>query len=467
VLRLTAGELAEIMGGTLIKGEADTKIKGIMAKCARVQPGFLYFDVVGGKGGNENILTALENGAASFVISKHKKQLPFEDPNIPVISAPRVWDAFWAVVKYYRDQYDIPVVGVTGTSGKTTTKEMITAVFRQRWKVLKTVGNMNLPDFVPSHLLRLHYGYQAAVFEMGMNRPGHIAKQARIIRPQVGVITHIGAGHVEHLGSLEKVIEEKAGIIEGIPENGYLVLNADDINTGKVDISGFKGRVIYYGLDNKADYMARDIIHRGRWTTFNVLIDGQNYRFSIPALGRHNVYNALAAIAVARIYDFEPEMIKKGLTRYLKPKMRLQFVKGRNNCVLINDSYNANPDSMMAGLEVLSGCKEGRTKVAVLGNMLEQGRETVINHRRVGQKAAQLKIDWLVTVGALAREIASGAAMTSKDMKIWSFRLKQQAIKFLKNNLPPESVVFVKGSRGAYMERVVRELRDREGEITR
>jgi len=456
---VTADKLAKVMNGKIIRGEPNVKIKGIMARCKRVVPGLLYFDVKGGSGGNENIIEAVKNGAIGVVISRHKKNIPIDDDSFLVISVPKVWDAFWAAVGFYREMYDVPVVGVTGTSGKTTTKEMIASIFKQRWKVLKTTGNLNLPEFVPSHIMRLRYGYEAAVFEIGMNRPGQISKQARVIKPKVGVITHIGTGHVEHLGSYENVILEKAGIMEGIPDDGYLVLNADDPGTMKIDTSGFKGKIIYYGLKNKADFKARNITYKERRISFNVLYNGKGEKFEIRALGEHNVYNALAAIAVAHIYGFDAESVKKGLAKYRKPPMRLQIVKGINDSILINDTYNANPDSVMAGLEVLASFARDKTKIAVLGNMLEQGKYAVENHRKVGRKVAKLKVNWLVTVGALAKEIANGAARSSDEIKIWSFRLKKQAIKFLKDNLPKNAVVLVKGSRGSYMERVVKELK--------
>lgn len=457
---LTAGKLCTVIGGKLINGNPEVKVKGIMSKCDSVIPGLSYFDVKGGKGGDRNILEAIKNGAVAIVISKHKKVLPFEDKEFPVISVPKLWEAFWKAVTYYRNLCDIPVVGVTGTSGKTTTKEMLSSIFSRRWRVLKTLGNLNLPDFVPSHIMRLRYGYQAAVFEIGMNRPGQIAKQARIIQPKVGVITHIGTGHIEHLGSYENVILEKSGIIQGIPDDGFLVLNVDDPATGKIDISGFKGRIIYYGLKNQADFMAEKIEYKDEGTFFTALINGIPNRFFIPTFGQHNVYNALAAIAVARVYDFDIKTIRLGLGSYRKPHMRLQIVKGIRNCKLINDTYNANPDSMMAGLEVLATLAKGRTSVAVLGNMLEQGTFAIENHRRVGEKAADLKVDWLITVGTLAKEIAKGATAKSKDMKIWSFRLKSQAIPFLRKSLPEESVILIKGSRGSYMERLVKELKE-------
>ncbi len=457
---VTAEKLCKVIDGNWVRGDKSTKIKGIISRCVDAKPGHIYFDVRGGKGGDLNILEALKNGASAIVISKHKKQVPFEDKKIPVIAVTKVWEAFWSIVKFYREMYNIPVVGVTGTSGKTTTTAMISAIFRRRWKVLKTIGNLNLPPFVPPQIMRLKRGYQAAVFEIGMNRPGQVSKQSRVIQPKIGVITHIGTGHIEHLGSYENVILEKSGIMEGIPSDGCLVLNSDDNATARIDLTGFKGKVVYYGLDKPAKYMARDIQVQDKGTSFKVKIDGKMHSFFIPTFGKHNVYNALAAIAVARYYNFDVEEISRGLARFRKPRMRLQIVKGVNNTVLINDTYNANPDSIMAGLEVLTSLAKGRNSVAVLGNMLEQGEFSVQNHRKVGEKAEQLKINWLVTVGTLAKEIAHG--VKSKDMFIRSFNWTKQAVKFLRENLPENSVVLVKGSRGARMEWVVRGLMERD-----
>lgn len=457
---IPALKFCEIMEGSLVRGDANLPLKGIMSRCLSVKPGLIYFDIVGGKPGNENILEAISRGASGIVVSRHKKTLPFEDPDIPVIAVPKVGEAFWKAVKYYRDLQDIPIVGVTGTSGKTTTKEMLASIFRLRWKTLKTTGNLNLPHYVPPHIMRLNYGYEAAVFEIGMNRPGHISKQSRVIQPRVGIITHIGEGHVEHLGSFENVIKEKAGIIEGIPDDGFLLLNADDPNTEKIDYSGFKGKVLYYGQKNKAHFNAGNITFDKRGTSFTARIHGQEHGFFIPTFGEHNVSNALAAIAAACLLDFDVNMIRKGLAKYRKPAMRLQLLRGIRNSTLINDTYNANPGSMMAGLEVLSALSHGETGIAVLGNMLEQGKYAVENHRKVGKKAAELKIDWLVTVGRLAKQIAAGAALNSDRMKIWSFLLKKQAVEFLRETIPDSSVVLVKGSRGAYMEKVVRGLKN-------
>lgn len=454
---VTADNLCKAIGGTWVNGDPGLKLRGISCRCAVVKRGILYFDYQGGKGGDRNILDALKRGAVGVVISKFKKQLPFKDPNIVVISVPKVGEAFWAAVKHYRDMYNIPVVGVTGSSGKTTTTAMISSIFRRRWKVLKTMGNLNLPSFVPAQIMRLKWGYQAAVFEIGMNRPGQVSQQSRVVQPQVGIITHIGTGHIEHLGSFENVILEKSGIMEGIPENGCILLNADDPATKHIDLSGFKGKVACYGLNNKADYMARDIMFKDNGTYFMAQIDGKWHQFFIPTYGKHNVYNALAAIGAARFYNFDVKTIIRGLERFRKPYMRLQIVKGIKNCTLINDTYNANPDSIMAGLEVLSTLARNKKSVAVLGNMLEQGEFTVENHRKVGKKAEDLNIDWVVTVGTFAKEIANG--VQSKNIKKWSFNWIREAVRFLRENLPENSVVLVKGSRGAHMERLVKGLK--------
>lgn len=456
---VTAGKICEVVGGKWVSGPSDVKVKGIICKSISVRPGFLYFDVTGGKGGDKNILRALKHGAVAVVISKHKKSLPFANKDIAVFSVAKVWDAFWTTVKFYRDMCNIPVIGVTGTSGKTTTKEMITSIFRTRWRVLKTAGNLNLPHYVPSHIMRMKNGYQAAVFEIGMNRPGQISKQAKIIQPKVGIITHIGTGHIEYLGSYENVIKEKAGIIVGIPKDGYLILNADDPATKKIDVSHFKGKIIYYGIKNKANYMADHIEFTDRGTNFTAIMDGNRHKFFIPIFGKHNVYNALAAIAASRIFNFDIKSIRNGLKQYRKPYMRLQMMKGIRNTTIINDTYNANPDSMIAGLEVLSTLAKGKTSVAVLGNMLEQGEFAAKNHRLVGEKAAELGINWLVTVGRLAREIAIGASAKSTVIKTWSFRWKKDAIAFLRSNLPSGAVVLVKGSRGSYMEQIVKGIK--------
>lgn len=453
---VTAGKLCEVVGGKWISGNKITRVEGLICQCVKAKPGFIYFDVRGGKGGDRNILEALKNGASAVVISKYKKRVPFDDEKIPVIAVPKVWEAFWTAVKFYRDMYNIPVVGVTGTSGKTTTTEMISAIFRKRWKVLKTRGNLNLPPFVPAQIMRLKWGYQAAVFEVGMNRPGQISKQSRIIQPKVGIITHIGTGHIEHLGSYENVIKEKSGIMAGMPADGCLILNVDDRATEKINLSAFKGKVIYYGLVNHADFKAQDIQFSDDGTRFKVKIKDKLYDFFIPTYGKHNVYNALAAIAAARYYNFDVNIIKQGLAKFRRPHMRLQITKGLNNTVLINDTYNANPDSIMAGLEVLATLAKGRNTVAVIGNMLEQGKFTVQNHRKVGEKAEELKINWLITVGTLATEIANG--VKKKGMFIKSFNWTRQAVKFLRENLPKNSVVLVKGSRGAHMEWVVKGL---------
>lgn len=460
MLGMKVKTICEAVGGKLVQGEAGNRVLGVMARCAYIKPGYLYFDVVGGRGGDRNILEAKENGATTFVISKYKRKLPFDDPEMAVIAVPKVWGAFWKFVAFYRGQFKIPVIGVTGSSGKTTTKEMLAAILGQRWQVMKTRSNLNLPDFVPGHVFRIRKHHGAAVFEMGMNGPGQIAKQSRAVKPNIGIITHIGQGHVGAFNSKEEVIKEKSDIMAGIPEDGHLLLNADDPNTAKIDLADFKGQVHYFGLQNKAEITATDIRTNTGGTRFKAVAPGFREEFFIPTFGHHNVSNALAAILAARLTGVETGQIKKGLVRYRKPYMRLQVVNGIRQTLLINDTYNANPDSVIAGLDVLKLLSSGRKSVAVLGNMLEQGQYSVEAHRQVGKKAAALQLDLLITVGQSAREIARGAlqAGMAKE-KVFSFAWRPQAGLYLHKTLPDKAVVLFKGSRGVYLERVVKMLK--------
>jgi len=464
MLAMNIKTICNAVDGTMVQGDRELAISGIMSRWTHVKPGFLYFDVVGGPGGDRNMLQALEKGAVAFVISKYKKKLPFDDKEVPVIAVPKVWEAFWKFIAFYRDQFKIPIIGVTGTSGKTTTKEMLGSVLGQKWPVMKTRSNLNLPDFVPGHILRLRKSHGAAVFEIGMDGPGQIGKQSRVVKPNIGIITFIGQGHVGAFNNKDEVIKEKSDIMIGIPADGHLLLNADDPKTAKIDLSGFKGQVHYFGIKNKAGITACDIRNEDHGTRFRAEAPGLDEEFFIPTFGVHNVSNALAAILAARLAGVETGYIKKGLARYRKPAMRLQVVKGIRNTLLINDTYNANPESVIAGLDVLKLLGTGRKTVAVLGNMLEQGKYAGEAHRRVGKKAAGLKLDLLITVGVLAREIANGALQDGMDKeKVISFNKRLHAGQYLHKTLPERAVVLFKGSRGAYLENLVKVLKAPKG----
>ncbi len=462
MVSFAARQLLKPMSGKWIKGDQNTVISGFINKASKVKPGYMFFDVKGGKTGQRNISRAIENGAAAVVVAeKNYEQQLFEDDGVPaaVITVDDVWEAFWSVVKLFRELHHIPVVGVTGSSGKTTTTHMIASIFSRRWKIYKTKRNLNLPEYLPAQIMRLQNGYEAAVFEIGMHRRGQVGRQSSIIQPEVAVITNIGPAHVEYLGNLEQIILEKSDIIKGMPGHGCLVLNADNPATKKIDLSDFKGKIVYFGLKNKADYTASEILIKGRGTYFRASVDGKKHYFFIPVYGRHNVYNALAAIAAARYYNFDIETIKAGLAGFSQPKMRLQILPGLRESVLIDDTYNANPDSIIAGLEVLKELSRKKISVAVLGDMLEQGEYALENHRKVGRKVEELKINWLITVGELAREIAG--AIKSSKIKKWSFDNTWEAASFLRKALPGKSVVLVKGSRGSRMERVVKAITER------
>lgn len=309
--------------------------------------------------------------------------------------------------------------------------------------------------------MRLTAEHKAAVFEIGMNRRGHVAKQSRVIKPMIGIITNIGQAHVGMLGSKEAVIEEKGSIIEGIPKNGYLLINADDENSGKLDLSSFQGKTLRFGIKNKADYVAEDIATGLDFVSFKTVIYGKEEQIRVPISGKHNVYNALAAIAASTLLNIEVKYIKQGLAGFRRPKLRLQLVKGINDSLLINDTYNANPDSVIAGLEVLKELAKDRTSIAVLGNMLEQGVFTNEAHQRVGRRVQELGIDYLITIGKLARQIAVGARKHGMpEEKIKSFDQRYEGSFYLKKHMPHRAVCLFKGSRAVYLDKMVEYLKD-------
>jgi len=366
--------------------------------------------------------------------------------------------ALQALARGYRSLFDIPVVAVTGSTGKTTTKDLIAGVLGRKMAVIKTVGNYNNELGLPLTLLNLDDRHQAAVLEMAMRGPGQIAELCEISHPQVGVITNIGKTHLELLGSQEAIAEAKGELLTALPTDGCAVLNADDPWQVKL-ASRVKGEVIYYGIDNKCQVRATDIRLRGlEGVDFKLHIPSGEADCFLPLPGAHNVANALAAAAVGYRFSLTADEISAGLASVSLTGMRLEVKRGIRDTKIIDDSYNASPASTTAALELLAAV-DGNRRIAVLGDMYELGKETISGHREVGEKAALLSIDCLCTVGELAREIAVGAELAGLPKKrIHIFQEKAEAVAFLKSYLQKGDLVLIKGSRGMRMEEITAAL---------
>ncbi len=447
--------LETIHDAVLEKGSSQVEITGVSIDSRKVRPGDLFFAFSGEHvDGHDYIEDAFQRGAAAAVIS-HPVDCQQDKPLIRV-SDPL--QALQALARGYRSLFNIPVVAVTGSTGKTTTKDLIAGVLGSKMAVIKTEGNYNNELGLPLTLLNLDDQHQAAVLEMAMRGPGQIAELCEISHPLVGVITNIGKTHLELLGSQEAIAEAKGELLSSLPIDGCAVLNADDPWQVKL-ASRVRGELIYYGTDSMCQIRATDIRLRGlEGVDFKLHTPSGEADCFLPLPGAHNVANALAAAAVGYRFSLTAEEIAAGLTSASLTGMRLDVKAGIRDTKIIDDSYNASPASTTAALELLAAV-DGNRKIAVLGDMYELGEETISGHREVGEKAALLSIDCLCTVGELAREIAVGAELAGlHDERIHIFQEKAEAVAFLKSYLQKGDLVLIKGSRGMRMEEITAAL---------
>lgn len=341
----------------------------------------------------------------------------------------------------------MPVIGITGSSGKSTTKEMLASILSQRWRILKSHGNNNAPNHIRKLLQGLKPYHKACVLEFGASRPGMIARHCRIKQPTVGIITLLGTAHIGKFGGLSKLISSKSELIRGMDPKGLLILNRDDPRTPLLDKGRFRGRIVYFGVKKDCDYRGRSISYARKGMRFSVRIAGTNERFFVPIYGTHNVYNALAAIAAARSLGFSVAHIRRGLARYYRMRSRLRVSKGINGITVIDDSYSAIPEAVKAAIDVLAKLKRGRPAVAVLGGMADLGSSSARIHRRIGHYIADKDIDRLITVGDTAKRIRAAAidrGMPQKKTR--HFDSLGRAVVGIRGAVPQDSVVLLKAS---------------------
>ena len=356
---------------------------------------------------------------------------------------------------FYRKQFQIPVIGITGSVGKTSTKEMISAVLSGKWNVHKTEGNFNNEIGLPLTLFNINSLHEAAVIEMGMNHFGEIHNLTCSALPDVAVITNVGTSHIENLGSREGILKAKLEILDGLHEEGLLVINGD--NDLLSTLNDLPVKSISYGLMPTNDYWAKDIHSEGEYTLATVISPKQTYQIRIKALGEHMVYNTLAAIAVAEHFGLTEEEVMNGIASYEPAKMRMHITTLDSGLTIIDDTYNASPDSMQAALKVLRDYNAKGRKVAILGDMFEMGEFAPKLHQEVGQFAAETAIDVLIAIGDLAKHIYEGYKRKStKDAHY--FETKEAFIENLMHVIQKEDCVLLKASRGMHFEALIEEV---------
>ena len=439
-------EVLASTGGTA-SSNRNISFGGVSTDTRTIQPGSLFIALVGENfDGHDYLESAVAKGATGVVVSCSDGFFP---DNVVVVLVRDTRRAFQDIARHYRQRFSIPVIAITGSNGKTTTKDMTAAVLSSKLQTLKTEANFNNEIGLPQTLLRLDSSHQVAVVEMGMRGKGEISELAAIALPSIGVITTVGETHVELLGSVEAIAAAKAELVEAIAPAGTIILNGDNPQV-RAMAGKTCAKVVFFGLEN-ADVYATNIKTTEEGLTFECCWPHTCFTVKMAAFGRHNVYNALAAIAIGRELGLTPGDICQGLLTFAPDAMRLH-VQTINKYRVINDTYNASPLSMTASLDALKDIADGRT-IAVLGDMLELGSIGVAAHRQVGEKLIENQIDFVVTVGELAKHIAFTVSDAGRYAK--SCTDHESARQVLKLLLQPGDTVLLKGSRGMKMEQLL------------
>lgn len=423
----------------------DREFHGVSTDSRSIQPGMLFVALKGpNHDGHDHVVTAVNAGAVAALV---ERPLDVAVPQLVVTDTLR---ALGRLAALWREHLGTPLVAITGSNGKTTVKEMCATILGKAGRTLATHGNLNNDIGVPLTLLRLEQQHDFGVIEMGANHAGEIAYLTNLARPQVAVITNAGPAHLEGFGSVEGVAKAKGEIYQGLSENGIAVINADDTYADLWRELASDHRSISFGLEKKADIGVRGLgdLHGSE---LEVLTPLGEFHLSLPLPGRHNIMNALAAISAGIALGIDLDVIATALNNMAAVSGRLQVREGINSSTVLDDSYNANPSSMHAGLEVLAGCDGER--FLVMGDMGELGEQALELHRQVGFDARKLGIDRLYTTGEMSRYASEAFGENG-----FYFEQQQQLIDALLPQMKTNTTILVKGSRSSHMERVVEAL---------
>jgi UDP-N-acetylmuramoyl-tripeptide--D-alanyl-D-alanine ligase len=461
----TAGELAGATGGRWLD-QAPERVVGVSTDTRAIAAGSLFVALRGERfDGHAFLAEAARGGAAAALVSDAAVARGSEEPAaLPRLLVPDTLAGLGAVARHHRRRFDLPVVGVTGSNGKTTTREMVAAILETRGPVLKTEGNLNNEVGVPLTLLKLGPEHRAAVIELGMNHAGEIARLTAMAGPQVGVVTNAAAAHLEGLGSVDGVADAKAELYQGLPPGGVAVANADDPRMLKrAQASGRRLLTFAAGRQRRGDVVVLELLTQdATGLRFLLGVGNRELDVALPLVGAHNAANAAAAACAAIALGCTDREIVRGLAAVAPVGRRLRLARLPSGALLVDDCYNANPLSMGAALRTLAELarSEGGRPVAVLGDMLELGPEEEVLHRQVGAEAAAAGVARLLCFGprsratvegAVAAGLAPGSTFHTEDIEA----LGAQAMA----GLSAGDVLLVKGSRGMRLERIVEGLR--------
>jgi UDP-N-acetylmuramoyl-tripeptide--D-alanyl-D-alanine ligase len=468
--RMTAGEIAKAVGGQILAGDPALEVTDICTDSRQCKEGDLYVPILGERVDGHRFLTSvISQGAAAVFTSEHTKEAveamkPEERGTAVWIQVEDTRMALQRLGGFCRNRLQIPFVGVTGSVGKTSTRSMIATALSGEKRTFQTAGNANSQIGVPITLSRVPGEAEAAVIELGMSQPGEMEKIAAIAGLDVAVMTNIGISHIEQLGSQANILREKLHITDGLKKDGYLILNGDDPYlrgqgeepVPELDACVARFHTCYYGLQEENDYRAVKIEGKEGKTCFQLIYHGGTVPVVLPVIGLHHVRNALAALACADVMGLSVEIAAKALSGFSGVAHRQEILTLDSlGITVVDDSYNASPESMEAALTTLKLMEAKGRKIAVLADMFELGPNTKAYHFQVGEKAGRMAPDLLITVGELAREIRAGALSVNPDLPVMSFADRFQMGEWLEKNRKPGDLILFKGSNGMKLFEIV------------
>jgi UDP-N-acetylmuramoyl-tripeptide--D-alanyl-D-alanine ligase len=452
--------IARSCAGELLSGSPDALARRVCTDSRQIEPGDLFVALAGERFDGHAFLPGVMAKPAAAVLVEKSKAPP--SGRSAVIGVANTRHALGDLAAHYREEFDLPIVAVAGSNGKTTTKELIAAVLRQRFETLGSEASLNNDIGVPLTLLQLGKRHAAAVLEVGTNHPGELAPLVRMVQPRYGVLTSIGREHLEFFEDLNGVVQEEGWLAELLPAKGRLFINGDQAETERI-ADRTRAKVVRAGWNEANDWRALDASLDLNGTSFTVQAPDPAFRgaYRMQLLGRHQVVNALLALAVGRELGLTPKELKAGLLECPPPRRRLQ-IHGAQGLLVLDDCYNANADSTLAALQTLHELPGAGRRVAVLGDMAELGAHSLLAHAEVGRRAAELGLAQLLAIGRMA-PVITGAARAAGLAAATDFAAVEPAIAALKASVGPGDLVLVKASRAARLERVVTALTENSG----
>jgi len=451
-MNLTLDEINAAVGGTLT-GVGNVKVKGYSIDTRTLKPGEVFFAIKGPRfDGHDYVQQALQKKAAAVVVER-----PVEGVTMRV---PSTTEALQSLALAVRRKWGMPIIGVTGSAGKTTTKEMIAAVLGKKFTVLRSVGNLNNEFGLPLCLLRVERYQNMGVLEMGMSAKGEIRKLASIAEPNEGVVTNVNPVHLEFFKSIDEIAEAKAELVQSLHDPKVAYLNNDDARVRNM-AHGFTGKSVTYGVKSAAAFKIQQIQDLGlAGTAFTVRHAQHDFDFVLPMLGQHNVANAIAAIAVGAMHEVSWDQMREAIGEMKPERMRGEVIKFREGFVVVDDSYNSNPRALTEVIRFLARLQGFQRKILVAGEMLELGPEGAELHRECGREAARAGLSLLIAVQGQARELLEGARQAKMDLAGMKYvRDSVQAGDLLARTVQKGDVILIKGSRGVKLDQVINTLR--------